>query len=377
MRLVSLFKFDSLIATESTYRHEKELGDREKQILGLVVRSFIDKAGPVGSRSLALKYGLRLSPATVRNTMSDLELLGYLRQPYTSAGRMPTQLGYRAFVDGLGDAKELSYLEKKLLKAKLDRLMSDKDDLFDASSQLLSRMSNLLAVVLSPKLSTGVLERLDVVPLSSPNVMIVISVRSRMVKTIIYETAVDVKRRDLDRIVSILNERLSGLRLDEIRRSYASRTRDIDDDSTGIVQLILNESATLFGETEEGRVNHSGTQQLLTQPEFQQAQNVQQLIKVIEDKGFVVRLFEQTQSVPESSVGQAVVSIGSELQDESTSGYSTVTARYQIGESTGMVGLLGPMRMDYERAIVLVETMASLLSRPAVGLMQSQIKSHG
>lgn len=353
------------------------MGDREKQILGLVVRSFIDKAGPVGSRSLARRYDLKLSPATVRNTMSDLELLGYLRQPYTSAGRMPTQLGYRAFVDGLGEAQELSPLEKKLLKAKLDRLMSDTDDLFNASSLLLSRMSNLLAVVLSPKLSTGVLERLDVVPLSSPNVMIVISVRSRLVKTIIYQTEIDVNRRDLDRIVSILNERLAGLRLDEIRRTYASRTRDIDDDSTGIVQLILHESATLFGDVEEGRVNHSGTQHLLRQPEFQNARNVQQLIKVIEDKGFVVKLFEQTQSFSASSVGQAVVNIGSELQDESASGYSTVTARYQIGESTGMVGLLGPMRMDYERAIVLVETMASVLSQPAVRLTQSHIESHG
>ena len=345
--------------------------------MSLVVRSFIDKAGPVGSRALARRFGLKLSPATVRNTMSDLELLGFLRQPYTSAGRMPTQRGYRAFVDGLGDAQELSLLEKKLLKAKLDRLMSATDDLFNASSLLLSRMSSLLGVVLSPKLSTGVLERLDVVPLSSPNVMIVISVRSRLVKTIIYQTEVNVKRLDLDRIVSILNERLAGLRLDEIRRTYASRTRDIDDDPTGIVQLILHESATLFSDAEEGRVSHSGTQELLRQPEFQNARNVQQLIKVIEDKGFVVKLFEQAQSASENTVGQATVSIGSELQDESASGYSTVTARYQIGESTGMVGLLGPMRMDYERAIVLVETMASLLSRPDVRLMQSQIKSHG
>ena len=341
------------------------------------MRSFIDKAGPVGSRSLARQYGLDLSPATVRNTMSDLELLGYLRQPYTSAGRMPTQLGYRAFVNGLGEAKELSPLEKKLLRAKLDRLMSHNDDLFNASSMLLSRMSNLLAVVLSPKLSTGVLERLDVVPLSSPNVMIVISVRSRMVKTIIYQTEVDVNRRDLDRIVSILNERLAGLRLDEIRRTYSSRTRDIEDDSTGIVQLILHESATLFGDAEAGRVNHSGTQELLRQPEFQNARNVQQLIKVIEDKGFVVKLFEQSQSFSAEVIGQATVSIGSELQDESASGYSTVTARYQIGESSGMVGLLGPMRMDYERAIGLVETMASLLSQPAIRLLQSEIKSHG
>ena len=353
------------------------LGDRERRILGLVVRSFIDKAGPVGSRVLARKYALKLSPATVRNTMSDLEALGYLRQPYTSAGRMPTQRGYRAFVDGLREVQELSTLEKKLLKAKLDRLMNHTDDLFKASSRLLGLMSNLLGVVLSPKLSKGVLERLDVVPLSSPNVMIVLSVRSRLVKTIIYETKVDVKRRDLDRIVSILNERLAGLRLEEIRRTYARRTRDIDDDPTGIVQLILNESATLFSDTEEARVTHGGAQGLLQQPEFQDTRDVRQLIKMVEDKGYVVQLFERTQALSPSTMGKAIVAIGSELQDKSANIYSTVTARYRIGESTGMLGVLGPMRMDYESAIVLVETMASLLSRPAITSMQPQIKSHG
>ena len=309
--------------------------------------------------------------------MGDLETLGYLRHPYTSAGRMPTQLGYRAFVDGLKDTREFSSVEKKLLKAKLDRLMCDADDLFRESSRLLGLMSNLLGVVLSPKMSTGVLERLDVVPLSSPNVMIVISVRSRLVKTIIYETEVDLKRRDLDRIVSILNERLAGLRLDEIRRTYATRTRDIDDDPTGIVQLILNESSLLFSDPVEGRVSHAGTQGLLQQPEFQDSKDVQQLIQVIEDEGYVVQLFERAQESGVGTLGRAVVSIGSELRDATASTYSIVTARYQLGGSSGMVGVLGPMRMDYERAIALVESMASLLNRPALSASQQQVQTHG
>ncbi len=339
------------------------LSQREQLILSLVVRSFIDTAGPVGSRTLAKSYPLGLSASTVRNTMGDLEVSGYLRHPYTSAGRMPTQLGYRAFVNGLKDTHELSAVEKKLLKAKLDRLMRDADDLFRESSKLLGRMSNLLGVVLSPKMSTGVLERLDVVPLSSPSVMIVISVRSRLVKTIIYETEVDLKRRDLDRIVSILNERLAGLRLDEIRRTYATRTKDIDDDPTGIVQLILNESSQLFSDPVVGRVSRAGTQGLLRQPEFQDSREVQQLIQVIEDEGYVVQLFERAQESGDGKQGRAVVTIGSELRDESAKTYSIVTARYKVGGSTGMVGVLGPMRMDYERAIALVESMASLLNR--------------
>ena len=296
--------------------------------------------------------------------MSDLEDLGYLRHPYTSAGRMPTQLGYRAFVNELMDLPELSIAEKKGLKARLDVLMGDTEELLRQSSRLLGRMSNLFGVVLSPRLSTGVLERLDVVPLSSSRVMIVISVRSGLVKTIIFETEVMLKRADLERIVAILNERLVGLRLEEIRRTYASRTRDLDDDRTGIVRLILNESMTVFSEPPESRLLHGGTQQLLTQPEFQETEDVRRLIELIENEGYIVQLFEGQHSAPVVVPGQAVVSIGSENGDEKAQKYSIVTAQYQVGETIGTVGILGPMRMDYERAVALVEHMAGLLSGP-------------
>ena len=342
----------------------RSLDKRERAILRAVVRSFIDTAGPVGSRTLSKRFPLGLSPASVRNTMGDLEELGYLRHPYTSAGRIPTHLGYRAFVDELMDLPDLPVVEKRLLKAKLDRLMGDTDELFRESSRLLGQMSRLLGVVLSPRISTGVLERLDVVPLSSPSVMIVISVRSQLVRTIIYQTEVDLNRRDLDRIVSILNERLAGLPLDEIRRTYASRTRDIEDDRTGILQLILNESAVLFSDPVEGRVSHGGTELLLRQPEFQDTSDVRRLIKLIEDEGYVVKLFEAQPA--EIGSGKAAVSIGSEIDDESVRNYSLVTARYNVGETVGTVGILGPTRMDYGRVIALVENMAALLNRSSL-----------
>lgn len=194
--------------------------------------------------------------------------------------------------------------------------------------------------------------------------MIVISVRSRLVKTIIYETSLEIRRSDLDRIVAILNERLAGLRLDVIRRDYASRTRDLDNDPTGIVQLILNESAVLFSDSVEGRLTHAGTSGLLTQPEFQGTTEVRQLIQLIEDEGYVVQLFEQAPNQLRGTGNRVSVSIGSEIEDESD--YSIVTAQYNVGESVGTVGLLGPMRMDYGRAISLVEGMASLLNRSTI-----------
>ena len=344
--------------------YEHRLSEREQEILRLVVRSFIDTAGPVGSRYLAKQYDLGLSPASIRNTMSDLEDMGFLSHPYTSAGRMPTQQGYRAFVDALMTAPTLNLEEKRLIKAQLDQAMGDMEELWRESSRLLGEMSHLLGGVLSPRLSTGVLERLDVVPLSSARVMVVISVREGFVKTIVFEMDAALNPTALDRVVAILNERLAGLRLDEIRRTYARRTRDLDD-RTGLVQLILNESNTLFSEPAEGRVRYAGTQELIMQPDFQDKSDVRQVIELLEDEGYIVHLLEDEEAEGGSRPGEARILIGSENSDEKIEKFSIVTARYAVGNTLGTVGILGPTRMDYPRVVALVEGMAALLTHPA------------
>ncbi len=346
------------------YHPGHALSDREQEILRLVVQSFIETAGPVGSRYLARRYALGLSPASIRNTMSDLEDRGFLGHPYTSAGRMPTELGYRAFVDNLMATPELSQADKHVLKAELEQLMGDTEELLRESSRLLGRMSNLLGVVLTPRLSKGVLERLDLVPLSSSRVMVIISVRSGFVKTLVLEVEANMKRSELGRVVAILNERLAGLTLEEIRETYATRTRDLSGDTTGVIQLLGKASNTVFSEPAEGRVRLSGTQQLITQPEFHEVDHVRHLIGLIEDEGYVVHLLEEERPDSPEEVGRAVVSIGSENSDENVDQYSIVTARYQVGDTMGTLGVIGPTRMDYKRVMALVENMAHLMSRP-------------
>ena len=133
-----------------------DLSERERNILRLVVDHFIDTAGPVGSRSLAKKYDVGLSAASIRNTMADLEDMGYLDHPYTSAGRMPTQLGYRTFVDHLMNRPSLSKAERQVLKEHLAELVRDTDELLNESTRLLSKLTSLLGIALSPSLSSGV-----------------------------------------------------------------------------------------------------------------------------------------------------------------------------------------------------------------------------
>lgn len=340
-----------------------ELSQREREILRLVVRSFIDTAGPVGSRYLSRQYPLGLSPASIRNTLSDLEEYGYLDHPYTSAGRIPTERGYRAFVDQLMETPTLSQVERDMLRVELERLMGDPDGLFRESSRVLSRLSNLLGVVLSPRLSDGVLERVDLVVLSSSRVMFVLSVRGSLVKTIILEIDTEFDRADIDRIVPILNERLAGLTLEEIRLTYASRVKDLKDDKSGIVRLVLREAPLLFSDHLEGRrLQLAGTPNMLKHPEFQEPSELQRMIDLFEDNDFVVHLLEDDDADQAHEPGRVRVAIGRENMDEKAGSCSVVTARYRMGDTFGTIGVIGPMRMDYQRVVAIVQNMADLLS---------------
>lgn len=349
----------------STYRSTdgRELTPREREILKLIVHSFIETAGPVGSGYLARSSGLGLSAASIRNSMSDLESQGYLDHPYTSAGRVPTERGYRAFVDELMETPALSPMDKKLLRVELERLMGDPDGLLRESSRILGRLSNLLAVVLSPRLSNGVLERLEVVPLSSSRVMFVLSVRGSLVQTIVLEIDTELRRSEIERVVNILNERLAGLTLEEIRRTYATRVRDIEDEQSGIVRLVLREGSYIFADPAERRqLQLAGAQNMLKQPEFQEPEELQKMIGMLEDNEFVVHLLEGAEPLHENEPGRARVAIGRENENHKAQGYSVVSARYQMGDTVGTIGIIGPTRMDYSRVLALVEGMASLLS---------------
>jgi heat-inducible transcriptional repressor len=340
------------------------LSDRERNILRLVVEQFVDTAGPVGSRSLAKDRAVDLSAASIRNTMADLEDMGYLDHPYTSAGRVPTKLGYRTFVDELMDTPELSEVEREVLKVKLARLVGDTEELLSESTRLLSKLTNLLGIALTPRLSTAILERLDIVPLSSARLMFVLSLKGGLVKTVVRRFQPDLQRTKIDRIVSLLNERIAGLTLMDIRDTYRDRLKDLSDE-TGLVDLVLEEASLLFSEPDEGRLQFDGTQNILTQPEFQDPDDVRQFIETIEDENRVVQVLENLFEANPDAVGQAVVRIGSGAREDEMGDYSIVLSPYQFGDTVGSLGVIGPKRMDYGRAVALVENMASVLNRPS------------
>ncbi len=337
------------------------LSDREREILRLVVQSFVQTAGPVGSRTLVRRYGLGLSPASIRNTMSDLEEAGYLEHPYTSAGRVPTVRGYRTFVDELMQASQLSRPEKLMLRAAVEQLVGNRDELLRETSKMLGRLSNLLGVVLAPNMATGLLERIEVVPLSSSRLMCVLSLRGGVVRTIVLEMDTDLERTLIEPVVEMLNERLAGLTMEEIRTTFVDRVRDLGVDDNALVRLVLDRSSTLFASPGAARLQLSSASPLLDQPEFQEPNDLRHLIGLLEDEHFLVQLLEDRPDGDEQP--RAVVTIGPENLDGKTERYSLVTARYRLGESIGTIGVLGPVRMDYERVVMVVEHVARLLSQ--------------
>ena len=342
------------------------LSEREQDVLRRVVQHFIGTAAPVGSKALA--GDVELSSASIRSTMRDLEDAGYLGHPHTSAGRVPTERGYRLYVDDLLDVTGLSAREADLLREGVRRRLGDLDAVARDTSRLLGRLSQLLGVVLTPQLSTGVLERMEVVRLASSRVLFVLALRGGLARTVTAELDVDADPAPLDAVVQRLNERLAGLTLAEIRRTGADRVHDLaEHDRTGVVRVVLRDGPALFREETPGqRAAIGGAQHLVSQPEFNRPELVRDVVELAESEEVVVHLLERPAPVDPAEPEGAVVLIGREVERGRPDGpsFSVVTAPYAVGGAVGAVAVIGPTRMDYGRAIVLVEHVAGLLAAP-------------
>ncbi len=306
-----------------------------------------------------------MSSATIRSDMNDLETLGLLGHPFTSSGRIPTKLGYQAFVSELMEAAVISTDERELMQREILSAMQDTQLLIRESSKLLSRLARLLGVVLSPEMNNGVLQRLEIVQISTETLMFVISVQGGFIRTILLQVATELKRSQLDDLVTLLNERLAGLTLNEIRRTCVPRFQDVTGEETGLIQLVLDRSSDLFNETPESRlIQLEGASHILSQPEFSDSAHMRELIELLDDGSSIVRMIERSADLENSHSGQASIQIGVDSGQYSSGKLSIVSAPFMRSNLQGMVGLIGPTRMNYARAVALVEGMATLMSAP-------------
>ena len=336
----------------------QELNEREKTILRHVIQQFILTASPVGSRNITKKYEVGLSPASVRNIMSDLEEAGFIDHPHTSAGRIPTDKGYRFYVDSLMDIQQLKNSEKVFIREKLEEGL-ETDDVLRISSALLSKITKQLACVSYPKLDTGILEKIQIVSLSSTRILVVISVKSGQVKTITLELSSDIEDSKILPVQTLLNERLAGLTFSEIRKTFNERFRDVvDDDDNLIMRLFYDSVDKIFKDViKRENIVISGAKNIIRQPEFENPERFQSIIELIEDRDIIVHILEKT-----GDSNEIFISIGSENEDIKLNDYSYITKEYKFGDTNGTLGIIGPKRMEYSKIVSIVDYMSKMIS---------------
>ncbi len=356
---------DRTTRIRSTEVSGHDLSDREMRVLEAVVRTYVDTAEPAGSRTVARLCGLGVSPATIRNTMSDLEEKGYLSHPHTSAGRVPTDLAYRFHVDQFIQMPGLSREEQSQLVRELDPGASTTvERLVRRAARALSLLSMELGVGLSPRLEGAILEKLDLLPVSSNRILLVATIRSGLVRTLYVDFDGEVPDDTLAALTLLLNERLSGLTLKEIRETLPQRLRDaLPDDSAATEELLnifLQSGSDLFNfdEVEEGEVLLGKTSLLAAQPEFTSGERLKGLIELTERPDLLGRALTSR-----DHRGGLQITIGGEHDQEELSEFTLVTAEYRVGGLKGVIGIIGPTRMPYEKVIAIVDSTSALVNR--------------
>jgi heat-inducible transcriptional repressor len=327
------------------------LTPRQRKLFRWVVQRYIGTALPVGSDQLVKHCRLDCSPATVRNEMVCLEEMGFVKQPHPSAGRIPTDQGYRFFVDSLMKREEMHPEEESHILESIENAKGNAQLLLNAASKILSQISEELAVVITPWISRTVFDRLELIGLSEKKVLMVLHVRPRRVKTILFTTPDNFGEADLAKSASLLNERLSGLTLDEIQKSANILFKPGQISDHAVVAQILISVHEFFNFSSPLEIHTTGTQLLLSQPEFSDPLMLKSIFSFVEDKDGVVGVFhDQPQRIN--------VSIGTENTDERLRSLSVISASYHMGHEDGVIGIIGPTRMRYGKILPLVGHMA-------------------
>jgi len=337
-----------------------ELNEREKSILRFIIQQFILTASPVGSRNIAKQYALGISPATVRNIMADLEESGFIDHPHTSAGRIPTDKGYRFYVDSLMNIQSIDNNERNFINKEFENKIEEKEDLLKITSNVLSRITHQLACVTYPKLESGTLEKLQIISLSSTRILVVISIKGGLIKTITLEFASEIRDSQIISVQNLLNERLAGLSFKEIRRTFSERFNDVQEDEKAIIRLFLDSADKVFKDVRNSdSIYITGAKNVIQQPEFEDPERFQGVIELIEDKDIIVHILDKSEEVNSNDV---YISIGKENEDQKLIDYSLITKEYKIGDVSGHLGIIGPKRMEYSKVIAIVDYVAKMLT---------------
>ena len=338
------------------------LNDREQRILEAVIRTYVETAEPAGSRTVARRFGLGVSAATVRNAMADLEDKGFLYHPHTSAGRIPTDLAYRYYVDILMQPIRLSTAEQRMLRRQIaDEANGPIERVIRRAAQVLGLLTGELGVAIAPRLEDVVLEKLELVLISSEKVLMVVTLQRGNVRAVYVDLPISVPNETLHAVSIILNERLAGQTLANLRKTLPDRLRDatLNDAPTELLNIFVQaaEHAIDGRKANDEGVHLGRTSVIANQPEFNSEDRLKSLIELTEQRELLGEILNarEHEDAP-------IITIGSENSDPRLSSFTLVTSEYRLGNVAGVLGVLGPTRMPYEKVAAIVEHASRLLS---------------
>lgn len=329
-----------------------ELNDRKLKILHAIISSYIDTAEPVGSRTISKNFDLGISPATIRNEMSDLEELGFIVQPHTSSGRIPSDRGYRLYVDMLLENQKAQMTRIALLEElvrKVDRI----ENLLQDIATVLAKETKYTTVITSPQFKNGKLKNIQLINIDKGRVMAVIVTDSNLIKNHIIDLDVDVKQEDLNRLTYIMNEHLYNLTLDQIHLPLIQKMKNYAKEYEEIIPKVLDAVFKTI-EFEEPEIYTSGTTNILKFPEFNDINKAMELIDALEEKDTLKSIL----ATSANNEGGISIRIGEEIEVENMKDCSVITASYCIGDNVkGAIGIIGPKRMDYLNTITSLKSI--------------------
>ncbi len=335
-------------------------GERSRRVLEAIILEYIKSGMPVGSRAVAKRYGLNVSPATIRNVMADLEELGLLHQPHTSAGRIPTELGLRVYIDSILKIQQLSVADRERIRRSYKTGASPVEELLKETSRVLSSFSRQAGVVLTPRLYQTVFRRIEFVRLRASMVMTILVSQAGIVHNTVFGIEEDIFQEELDKYSRYLNSMLQDLTLDQVKARLLEEMKKEKVLFDRLLSKVLELSKKALQENiEDSELYIGGRTNLLDNPEFADVEQMRRIFDAFEEKSKIIDLLDKSMSA-----GGVNIFIGSESELLDMESMSFVTSPYTSGgDILGTLGVIGPTRMDYSRIIPLVDYTAKLLSK--------------
>lgn len=340
------------------------LTERQLLILQAIVDDYIRSAEPVGSRSISKRDDVIYSAATIRNEMADLEELGFLEKPHSSAGRIPSQKGYRYYVDNMLMPHRLTSEELFGIQALFAQRIHEVEEVISQSAKILSNITSYISIVLGPEMFETSLKHMQIIPLSKETAVIIIVTDTGHVENQTITLPDSITSSDLEKIVNIFNERLKGVPLFKLRSRLHQEVANILKSHVSNYEEVLSVFTNIFAQEKPDKVFYGGKTNLLSQPEFKDVEKVRLLLNILEEDELVHQLIKT------DSKG-IQVKIGQENNVEAFDSCSIITASYTIGgKHMGTVGILGPTRMEYRRVISILDYISKDLTKVLTDLYQ-------